>query len=196
MNKTYKRSSKLDSAFLLHGGHAWRLMRQRPTEKLAWGNLLHWEVLILMNMLVHFWLLCGLSAVVAPQDVTQQAQRFLEEFNRRAEDISYENSIASWNYNTNITEENANKMVSAPSCILTVLLGTWHLLVYFGSTKLVWNWGVTSVVAVLHFGEGRGVCFSVAMLTGCAWAPSSLYSLGLAPGVPALQRDLQKLDCP
>lgn len=69
-----------------------------------------------MDMLVHFWLLCGLSAVVTPQDVTQQAQMFLEEFNRRAEDISYESSIASWNYNTNITEENANKMVSAPSC--------------------------------------------------------------------------------
>uniref|UniRef100_A0A8C0UED1 Angiotensin-converting enzyme n=1 Tax=Cyanistes caeruleus TaxID=156563 RepID=A0A8C0UED1_CYACU len=66
-----------------------------------------------MNMLVHFWLLCGLSAVVAPQNVTQEAQEFLEEFNRRAEDISYENSIASWNYNTNITEENANKMSQA-----------------------------------------------------------------------------------
>lgn len=66
-------------------------------------------------MLVHFWLLCGLSAFVTPQDVTQQAQKFLEEFNSRAEDISYESSIASWNYNTNITEENANKMVSDPS---------------------------------------------------------------------------------
>ncbi|XP_053826884.1 angiotensin-converting enzyme 2 [Vidua macroura] len=66
-----------------------------------------------MNMFVHFWLLCGLSAVVTPQDVTQQAQTFLKEFNRRAEDISYENSIASWNYNTNITEENANKMSEA-----------------------------------------------------------------------------------
>uniref|UniRef100_A0A8D2MR54 Angiotensin-converting enzyme n=1 Tax=Zonotrichia albicollis TaxID=44394 RepID=A0A8D2MR54_ZONAL len=64
-------------------------------------------------MLVHFCLLCSLSAVVTPQDVTQQAQMFLVEFNRRAEDISYENSIASWNYNTNITEENANKMSEA-----------------------------------------------------------------------------------
>ncbi|KFR15510.1 Angiotensin-converting enzyme 2 [Opisthocomus hoazin] len=64
-------------------------------------------------MLVHLWLLCGLSAVVTPQDVTQQAQLFLEEFNRRAEDISYEMSIASWNYNTNITEETARKMNEA-----------------------------------------------------------------------------------
>ncbi|KFQ88824.1 Angiotensin-converting enzyme 2 [Phoenicopterus ruber ruber] len=64
-------------------------------------------------MLVHLWLLCGLSAVVTPQDVTKQAQMFLEEFNRRAEDISYESSLASWNYNTNITEETARKMNEA-----------------------------------------------------------------------------------
>ncbi|NXT84185.1 ACE2 enzyme, partial [Zapornia atra] len=66
-------------------------------------------------MLLHLWLLCGLSAVVTPQNVTQEAQRFLEDFNRRAEDISYESSLASWNYNTNITEENANKMNEADS---------------------------------------------------------------------------------
>ncbi|KFW94280.1 Angiotensin-converting enzyme 2 [Phalacrocorax carbo] len=64
-------------------------------------------------MLVHLCLLCGLSAVVTPQDVTQQAQTFLEEFNRRAENISYESSLASWNYNTNITEETARKMNEA-----------------------------------------------------------------------------------
>ncbi|KFQ79536.1 Angiotensin-converting enzyme 2 [Phaethon lepturus] len=64
-------------------------------------------------MLVLLCLLCGLSTVVTPQDVTQQAQMFLEEFNRRAEDISYETSLASWNYNTNITEETARKMNEA-----------------------------------------------------------------------------------
>ncbi|NXO01818.1 ACE2 enzyme, partial [Rhinopomastus cyanomelas] len=61
-------------------------------------------------MFLHLWLLCGLSAVVTPQNVTQQAQKFLEEFNRRAEDMNYETSLASWNYNINITEENAKKM--------------------------------------------------------------------------------------
>ncbi|NXC15860.1 ACE2 enzyme, partial [Corythaeola cristata] len=64
-------------------------------------------------MLVHLWLLCGLGAVVTPQNVTQQAQMFLEEFNQRAEDISYESSLASWNYNTNITEETARIMNEA-----------------------------------------------------------------------------------
>ncbi|NXP15132.1 ACE2 enzyme, partial [Thinocorus orbignyianus] len=64
-------------------------------------------------MLVHLLLFCGLSAVVTPQDVTQQAQMFLVEFNRRVEDISYETSLASWNYNTNITDETAQKMAEA-----------------------------------------------------------------------------------
>ncbi|NXS69004.1 ACE2 enzyme, partial [Pandion haliaetus] len=64
-------------------------------------------------MFFHLWLLCGLSTVVTPQDVTQQARMFLEEFNRRAENISYESSLASWNYNTNITEETARKMNEA-----------------------------------------------------------------------------------
>ncbi|XP_051650987.1 angiotensin-converting enzyme 2 [Manacus candei] len=66
-----------------------------------------------MNMLVHLWLLCGLITAVTPQNVNQQAQNFLEQFNRMAENISYESSIASWNYNTNITEENAKKMNEA-----------------------------------------------------------------------------------
>uniref|UniRef100_A0A8B9QJU7 Angiotensin-converting enzyme n=1 Tax=Apteryx owenii TaxID=8824 RepID=A0A8B9QJU7_APTOW len=64
-------------------------------------------------MLVHIWLLCGLGVVVTPQDVTQQAQMFLTEFNIKAEDISYESSLASWNYNTNITEETSMKMSEA-----------------------------------------------------------------------------------
>ncbi|NXF93071.1 ACE2 enzyme, partial [Eubucco bourcierii] len=64
-------------------------------------------------VLAQVWLLCGLSAVVTSQDVTQQAMAFLEDFSSRAEDISYESSLASWNYNTNITEENAQKMNEA-----------------------------------------------------------------------------------
>ncbi|OXB80355.1 UNVERIFIED_CONTAM: hypothetical protein H355_012788 [Colinus virginianus] len=77
-----------------------------------------------MNMLVHFWLLCGLSAVVTPQDVTQEAQIFLAEFNVRAEDISYENSLASWNYNTNITEETARKMLNSVMNSMSTIYST------------------------------------------------------------------------
>uniref|UniRef100_A0A8D0EAX9 Angiotensin-converting enzyme n=1 Tax=Salvator merianae TaxID=96440 RepID=A0A8D0EAX9_SALMN len=44
-----------------------------------------------------------------------EATKFLEQFNDQAEDLSYESSLASWNYNTNITEENAKMMNEADS---------------------------------------------------------------------------------
>lgn len=59
----------------------------------------------------HLCLLWNLALLAATQDVTQKAKEFLEQFNERAEDLSYESSLASWDYNTNITEENARKMV-------------------------------------------------------------------------------------
>ncbi|XP_074849577.1 angiotensin-converting enzyme 2 [Carettochelys insculpta] len=64
-------------------------------------------------MLGHLCLLCSLTAVVKSQDVTQEASNFLSQFNIRAEDLSYASSLASWNYNTNITDENARKMSEA-----------------------------------------------------------------------------------
>lgn len=60
-----------------------------------------------------FWLLLSLVAVTAAQSTTEgQAKTFLEKFNHEAEDLSYQSSLASWNYNTNITDENVQKMVS------------------------------------------------------------------------------------
>lgn len=59
----------------------------------------------------HLCLLWNLALLAAAQDVTQKAKEFLEQFNADAEDLSYNNSLASWDYNTNITEENALKMV-------------------------------------------------------------------------------------
>ncbi|XP_060091098.1 angiotensin-converting enzyme 2 [Heteronotia binoei] len=63
----------------------------------------------------HLCLLWNLALLAAAQDVTQKAKEFLEQFNVLAEDLSYENSLASWDYNTNITEENAWKMGEAAS---------------------------------------------------------------------------------
>uniref|UniRef100_A0A8D0GRD2 Angiotensin-converting enzyme n=1 Tax=Sphenodon punctatus TaxID=8508 RepID=A0A8D0GRD2_SPHPU len=51
------------------------------------------------------------AAVAVPQDV----QTFLDQFNLQAEDLSYENSLASWDYNTNVSDENARKMNEAGS---------------------------------------------------------------------------------
>ncbi|XP_068818348.1 angiotensin-converting enzyme 2 isoform X3 [Capricornis sumatraensis] len=61
-----------------------------------------------------FWLLLSLVAVTAAQSTTEgQAKTFLEKFNHEAEDLSYQSSLASWNYNTNITDENVQKMNEA-----------------------------------------------------------------------------------
>ena len=60
------------------------------------------------------WLLLSLVAVTTAQSLTEEnAKTFLNNFNQEAEDLSYQSSLASWNYNTNITEENAQKMSEA-----------------------------------------------------------------------------------
>lgn len=60
-----------------------------------------------------FWFLLNLVAVTTAQfNLEEQAKTFLDEFNLKAEDLYYQSSLASWNYNTNITDENVQKMVS------------------------------------------------------------------------------------
>lgn len=60
------------------------------------------------------WLLLSLVAVTAAQSTTEdKAKKFLDEFNSEAEYLSYQSSLASWDYNTNISDENVQKMVSA-----------------------------------------------------------------------------------
>lgn len=60
------------------------------------------------------WLLLSLVAVTTAQSIIEeQAKIFLDKFNQEAEDLSYQSALASWNYNTNITEENAQKMNEA-----------------------------------------------------------------------------------
>ncbi|XP_012887573.1 PREDICTED: angiotensin-converting enzyme 2 isoform X2 [Dipodomys ordii] len=60
------------------------------------------------------WLLLSLIAVTASQSsIEELAKTFLDNFNQEAEDLSYQSSLASWNYNTNITEENAQRMNEA-----------------------------------------------------------------------------------
>ncbi|XP_004435206.1 PREDICTED: angiotensin-converting enzyme 2 [Ceratotherium simum simum] len=60
------------------------------------------------------WLLLSLVAVTAAQSTTEElAKTFLEKFNPEAEDLSYQSALASWSYNTNITDENVQKMNEA-----------------------------------------------------------------------------------
>ncbi|ELK12924.1 Angiotensin-converting enzyme 2 [Pteropus alecto] len=61
-----------------------------------------------------FWLLLSLVAVTAAQSTPEElAKTFLEKFNTEVEDLFYQSSLASWDYNTNITDENVQKMNEA-----------------------------------------------------------------------------------
>uniref|UniRef100_A0A3Q0R8E8 Angiotensin-converting enzyme n=1 Tax=Amphilophus citrinellus TaxID=61819 RepID=A0A3Q0R8E8_AMPCI len=55
-------------------------------------------------------LLAVSCAVSAQSDVETQARQFLERFDKEASELMYQNSLASWAYNTNITQENSDKL--------------------------------------------------------------------------------------
>ncbi|OCT93962.1 angiotensin-converting enzyme 2 [Xenopus laevis] len=61
------------------------------------------------------WLFCigVLLATGTSQDVTSQARDFLRQFEQDAEVLYHQSALAQWDYNTNITDENAKKMNEA-----------------------------------------------------------------------------------
>lgn len=60
-------------------------------------------------------LLCCIAPVWT--GVEEDAKKFLDEFNTEAVPIVYASSLASWAYNTNITDENEDKMVRIQTAI-------------------------------------------------------------------------------
>ncbi|MEQ2158537.1 hypothetical protein GOODEAATRI_013382 [Goodea atripinnis] len=50
-------------------------------------------------------------SLVAAVDLESEARQFLERFDQNASEIMYQYSLASWAYNTNITQENSDKEV-------------------------------------------------------------------------------------
>lgn len=69
-----------------------------------------------MNMRAPLWLLCMLALFrSSTQDVTSEAKVFLQEFQIVGEEIYHQSAVAQWAYNTNITDENAQKMVCKTS---------------------------------------------------------------------------------
>ncbi|KAF7253672.1 Angiotensin-converting enzyme 2 [Varanus komodoensis] len=95
-------------------------------------------------MLTHFYLIWNLALLVVAQDVTEKAAQFLTQFDAKAEDLSYESSVASWNYNTNITEENAIKMRPHfdsvdQSCPPQSIITTFKIRIMSSSAKLNGN---------------------------------------------------------
>ncbi|KAM3625521.1 uncharacterized protein V6R79_013443 [Siganus canaliculatus] len=57
-----------------------------------------------------FVTLLAVSCVSAQSELENQAQEFLDTFDREAMPLIYASSLASWAYNTNITQENADQM--------------------------------------------------------------------------------------
>ncbi|CAN2387823.1 angiotensin-mediated drinking behavior [Pristimantis euphronides] len=65
-------------------------------------------------MLGLLWLLFTLALIdPSTQDVTSDARLFLENYQKEAEPLYHQSALANWEYNTNITEENAQKMNAA-----------------------------------------------------------------------------------
>ncbi|XP_006835673.1 PREDICTED: angiotensin-converting enzyme 2 [Chrysochloris asiatica] len=60
-----------------------------------------------------FWLLLSFVAVTTAQSTNDLAEAFMNNFNQEAENLYHQSSLASWDYNTNITDENAQKMSEA-----------------------------------------------------------------------------------
>lgn len=57
-------------------------------------------------------LLAVSCAVSAQSDLEKNATEFLKRFDEEATPRMYQYSLASWAYNTNITKENSDKLVS------------------------------------------------------------------------------------
>lgn len=62
-------------------------------------------------------LLAVSCAVSAQSDVENKAKEFLQRFDEEATRRMYQYSLASWAYNTNITKENSEKLVSIQAVI-------------------------------------------------------------------------------
>lgn len=65
-----------------------------------------------MSARVLVTLLAVSCAVSAQSDVENRAREFLKRFDEEATPRMYQFSLASWAYNTNITKENSDKLVS------------------------------------------------------------------------------------
>lgn len=74
-----------------------------------------------MTVLWFMVLVFGTSAVWA-QTVEDSAKEFLKKFDEDASRIMYQYSLASWEYNTNISTENSDKLVSKEETVSVFLI--------------------------------------------------------------------------
>ncbi|TRY62286.1 hypothetical protein DNTS_025838 [Danionella cerebrum] len=60
-------------------------------------------------MCAHLFLILALASMVGSQTVEERARAFLQKFDENASSLVYQYSLASWAYNTDISQENADK---------------------------------------------------------------------------------------
>lgn len=70
-----------------------------------------------LRILIVLLVVCCVAS--AQSDLETKAREFLEKFDTEATERIYQYSLASWEYNTNITKENSDKLVNL-----------WRTLVY------------------------------------------------------------------
>lgn len=63
-------------------------------------------------MCARWFLLLAMASVVCSQTLEESAREFLKKFDEEASKLVYQYSLASWAYNTDISQENADKEVS------------------------------------------------------------------------------------
>lgn len=69
--------------------------------------------------------LLAVLCTVSAQDVETEAREFLRLFDEEATKRMYQYSLASWAYNTNITQENSDKVVSILGDIYNMFHVDW-----------------------------------------------------------------------
>lgn len=63
-------------------------------------------------MCARWLLLLAMASMACSQTVEERAREFLNQFDEDASNLVYQYSLSSWAYNTDISQENADKEVS------------------------------------------------------------------------------------
>lgn len=85
-----------------------------------------------VDMSARWFLLLAMASLASTQTVEENAREFLRKFDEDASRLVYQYSLASWAYNTDISQENADKEVSMlplyPAVVLPQLEISHHTL--------------------------------------------------------------------
>lgn len=78
-----------------------------------------------VEMSARWLLLLAMASMASTQTVEENAREFLRKFDEDASQLVYQYSLASWRYNTDISQENADKDVSMLTFHISSCLPFW-----------------------------------------------------------------------